>query len=145
MPNKTPKKPTNWSKVSKQLSFWVFVILVPVAIIQFSGKGSDAAPEIPYTPQYDQELQKNNIDKVTIQAGRLLTGEFKSKVPVRIRNGEVVPYIKRPMGLHKPGNIVEIVIGPAAPVGAEDGVRTLLDKYKINAKIRRSKIPYRPV
>src|SRR5437868_95926 len=85
MPNKQPKKPTNWSKVSKQLSFWVFVILVPVAIIQFSGKGSDAAPEISYTPQYDQELQKNNIDKVTIQAGRLLTGEFKQKVPVKGR------------------------------------------------------------
>ncbi|HEX6628263.1 MAG TPA: ATP-dependent zinc metalloprotease FtsH [Gemmatimonadaceae bacterium] len=85
MPNKTPKKPTNWSKVSKQLSFWVFVILVPVAIIQFSGKGSDAAPEIPYTPQYDNELQKGNIDKVTIQAGRLLTGEFKQKVPVKGR------------------------------------------------------------
>jgi hypothetical protein len=49
MPNKTPKKPTNWSKLSKQLSFWVFVILVPVAIIQFSGKGSDAAPEISYS------------------------------------------------------------------------------------------------
>src|SRR4051812_20068291 len=85
MPNKTPKKPTNWSKVSKQLSFWVFVILVPVAIIQFSGKGSDAAPEIPYTPQYDQELQRNNIDKVTIQAGRLLTGEFKQKVSIKGR------------------------------------------------------------
>jgi cell division protease FtsH len=83
--NKTPKKPTNWSKLSKQLSFWVFVILVPVAIIQFSGKGADAAPEISYTPQYDQELQKNNIDKVTIQAGRLLTGEFKTKVPVKGR------------------------------------------------------------
>src|SRR5690349_12406747 len=85
MPNKAPKKPTNWSKISKQLSFWVFVILVPVAIIQFSGKGSDAAPEISYTPQYDQELQRNNIDKVTIQAGRLLTGEFKQKVPVKGR------------------------------------------------------------
>ena len=85
MPNKTPKKPTNWSKISKQLSFWVFVILVPVAIIQFSGKGSEAAPEIPYTPQYDQELQRNNIEKVTIQAGRLLTGEFKQKVPVKGR------------------------------------------------------------
>ncbi len=84
MPNKNPKKPTNWSKVSKQLSFWVFVILVPVAIIQFSGKGSDAAPEISYT-QYDQELQKNNVDKVTIQAGRLLTGDFKDKVPVKGR------------------------------------------------------------
>jgi cell division protease FtsH len=82
MPNKTPKKPTNWGKVSKQLSFWVFVILVPVAIIQFSGKGSEATPEISYS-QYDQELQKNNVDKVTIQAGRLLMGEFKQKVPVK--------------------------------------------------------------
>ncbi len=85
MPNKNPKKPTNWSKVSKQLSFWVFVILVPIAIIQFSGKGAEAAPEIPYTPLYDHELQTNNIDKVTIQAGRLLTGEFKQKVPVKGR------------------------------------------------------------
>src|SRR5204862_1614212 len=62
-----------------------FVILVPVAIIQFSGKGSDAAPEIPYTPSYDEQLQRNNIDKVTIQAGRLLTGEFKQKVPIKGR------------------------------------------------------------
>ncbi|HMG12522.1 MAG TPA: ATP-dependent metallopeptidase FtsH/Yme1/Tma family protein, partial [Gemmatimonadaceae bacterium] len=85
MPNKPPKKPTNWSKVSKQLSFWVFVILVPVAIIQFSGKGAEATPEIPYTPMYDQQLQANNIDKVTIQAGRLLTGEFKERVPVKGR------------------------------------------------------------
>ena len=85
MPNKTPKKPTNWSKVSKQLSFWVFVILVPVAIIQFSGKGSDAAPEIAYTPQYLEQLQKDNIDKVTIQGGRLVQGDFKNKVPVKGR------------------------------------------------------------
>src|ERR1700736_2470298 len=82
MPNKNPKKPTNWSKVSKQLSFWVFVILVPVAIIQFSGKGSDAAPEISYS-QYDAELQKNNVDKVTVQAGRMVTGDFKQKINVK--------------------------------------------------------------
>ncbi len=84
MPNKNPKKPTNWSKVSKQLSFWVFVILVPVAIIQFSGKGSDAAPEISYS-QYDSELQKNNVDKVTVQAGRMVTGDFKQKINVKGR------------------------------------------------------------
>src|SRR6478736_3264396 len=85
MPNKTPKKPTNWGKVSKQLSFWVFVILVPVAIIQFSGKGSEAAPEISYTPQYSEQLEKNNSDKVTIQGGRLVHGDFKNKVPVKGR------------------------------------------------------------
>ena len=70
---------------------------------------------------------------------------FNGKVPVRIRKGEVVPYFNRPMGLRKPGNIVEVVIGPAAPIGAEDGVRTLLDKHKIKARISRSTIPYRPV
>ena len=83
--NKTPKKPTNWSKVSKQLSFWVFVILVPVAIIQFSGKGSEAAPEIAYTPDYDQQLQRGNIDKVVISGGRFVTGDFKQKVPIKGR------------------------------------------------------------
>ena len=70
---------------------------------------------------------------------------FNGKVPVRIRKGEIIPYFNRPMGLHKPGNIVEVVIGPAAPIGAEDGVRTLLDKYKIKARISRSQIPYKPV
>jgi cell division protease FtsH len=84
MPNKNPKKPTNWSKVSKQLSFWVFVILVPVAIIQFSGKGSDATPEISYS-QYDDQLQKNNVDKVTVQAGRMVTGDLKQKINVKGR------------------------------------------------------------
>ncbi|HEY8831152.1 MAG TPA: ATP-dependent zinc metalloprotease FtsH [Gemmatimonadaceae bacterium] len=84
MPNKNPKKPTNWSKVSKQLSFWVFVILVPVAIIQFSGKGSDATPEISYS-QYDDQLQHNNVDKVTVQAGRMVTGDFKQKINVKGR------------------------------------------------------------
>jgi hypothetical protein len=49
------------------------------------------------------------------------------------------------MGLYEPGTIFEIVVGPAAPVGAEDGVRVLLDRYNINARISRSLIPYRPV
>ena len=85
IPNKNnPKKPTNWSKVSKQLSFWVFVILVPVAIIQFSGKGAEAAPEISYT-EYTSQLQRDNIDKVTIQGGRALTGDFKNKIPAKGR------------------------------------------------------------
>ena len=89
--NKSPKKPTNWSKVSKQLSFWVFVILVPVAIIQFSGKGADAAPEISYS-EYTAQLQRENIDKVTIQGGRALTGDFKQKV--QAKGGRLVQKFK---------------------------------------------------
>ena len=85
LPNKNaPKKPTNWGKVSKQLSFWVFVILVPVAIIQFSGKGAEAAPEISYS-RYKQEVERGNVEKVTIQSGRQVTGEFRQKVEVERR------------------------------------------------------------
>jgi hypothetical protein len=60
-------------------------------------------------------------------------------------SGEVVPYIPRRLPLHTSGNIVEVVVGPAAPLGTEDGVRTLLEKFKINAPICRSTIPYRRV
>jgi cell division protease FtsH len=82
MPNKnTPKKSTDWSKRSKQLSFWVFVILVPVAIIQFSGKGAEAAPDISYT-QYEQEVEKGNVEKVTIEDGRKIVGDLRQKIAV---------------------------------------------------------------
>jgi cell division protease FtsH len=117
MPNKSPKKPTNWGKVSKQLSFWVFVILVPVAIIQFSGKGADAAPEISYS-QYDQELQKNNVDKVTIQAGRLLTGEFKQKVAVK--GGHYVQKFKSMLPMENSSDEVARLREHGVQIQAED-------------------------
>ncbi len=81
MPSKPPKKQSNWARMSKQASFWVFVILVPVAIIQFSSKAADLAPIISYS-QYDAELQHGNIDKVTIQAGNKIEGDFKNKVMI---------------------------------------------------------------
>ncbi|HEY4734836.1 MAG TPA: ATP-dependent zinc metalloprotease FtsH [Gemmatimonadaceae bacterium] len=117
MPNKTPKKPTNWSKVSKQLSFWVFVILVPVAIIQFSGKGSDAAPEISYTPQYGEQLEKGNIDKVTIQGGRLVAGEFKNKVPVK---GRLVSRFKVLLPMENSGDEVKRLTEHGVQIQAEE-------------------------
>jgi hypothetical protein len=89
-------------------------------------------------PAYERE----NEVRLVILGGQKT---FKGKVPVRIRKSEVVPYFNRPMGLHKPGAIVEVVIGPAAPTGAEAGVQTLLDKHKIKARINRSTIPYRSV
>jgi hypothetical protein len=89
-------------------------------------------------PAYSRE---NEVRLIILGSQKI----FDGKVPVRIRKGEVIPYFNRPMGLHKPGSIVEVVIGPAAPIGAEDGVRTLLDKHKIKARISRSKIPYKPV
>ncbi|MEX2325463.1 MAG: ATP-dependent metallopeptidase FtsH/Yme1/Tma family protein, partial [Gemmatimonadaceae bacterium] len=81
---KPPRKPPNWGSVSKTISFWILVILIPVAFIQFSGKGAEQAPEISYT-QYDRELTAGNVAKVNIEAGAAITGDFKKKVLVNRR------------------------------------------------------------
>jgi cell division protease FtsH len=81
MPPIPPKKPFSWGRLSKGLSFWILVILIPVAIIQFSGKGADAPLAVEYW-QYRAELAKDNVLKATVQGGKQLTGEFKQKVMV---------------------------------------------------------------
>src|SRR6476659_1102202 len=79
MPPTPPKKPFNLGRFSKTLSFWILVILIPVAFIQFSSSRSESAPDISYT-LYDQELQRDNIKEVKIQAGSRVIGAFKQEV-----------------------------------------------------------------
>src|SRR5665213_193080 len=76
-----PKKPFSWAKFSKTLALWVLVLLIPVVFISYSGGGSDAAQLVSYT-QYGQELDHDNISKVTIQGGSQVVGEFKEPVTV---------------------------------------------------------------
>ena len=84
-PPKPPKKDVNWGRLSKTLSFWLLILLIPVALIQLSGARSDQAPLISYT-QYKQELDRDNIRKVKIQAGKNVAGEFKTSIPYDGRN-----------------------------------------------------------
>jgi cell division protease FtsH len=85
MPPTGQKNKSNWGRWSKTLSFWILVILIPVAFIQFSSGRSEQAPAITYT-QYDQELQRDNVAKVTIHAGKSVVGEFRQRVNVNGRD-----------------------------------------------------------
>ncbi len=76
-----PKKPRSWASISKNVALWVLIILVPTAYLISAGGGADAAPTISYT-QYGQELDRDNVKKVTIQGGRAIVGEFKEPVTV---------------------------------------------------------------
>src|SRR2546423_8304880 len=84
-PPKSPKKDVNWGRLSKTLSFWLLILLIPVALIQLSGAKSEQSPLISYT-QYKSELDRDNIRKVKIQAGKYVMGEFKTPVPYDGRN-----------------------------------------------------------
>ncbi len=78
---KPPKREVNWGRLSKTLSFWLLIILIPIAFFRLSGGAGNSPTEIDYT-QYSQELDRGNVAKVTIQDGKVITGELKSRIHV---------------------------------------------------------------
>src|SRR5689334_6445452 len=79
--NKNNNKGFNWGRFSKTLSFWVFILLIPVVLIQLAGPRSEATTEINYT-EYRSQLQANNIKDVTVSAGKNITGTFRQATPI---------------------------------------------------------------
>src|SRR5919107_1626365 len=66
----------NWGRFSKTLSFWVFILLIPVVLIQLAGPRSEQTTDINYT-EYRAQLAANNIKDVTVSAGKNITGTFR--------------------------------------------------------------------
>ena len=79
-----PKMPGKWGKASKQLSFWVLLVLLAGTLFTYMSGAKESAPEISYS-QYNQELQRGNVANVNIQSGQLITGEFRNKVQIANR------------------------------------------------------------
>ena len=69
---KPPKRELNWGRLSKTLSFWLLIILIPIAFFRLSGGAGTSPTEIDYT-QYSQELDRGNVSKVSIQDGKVIT------------------------------------------------------------------------
>jgi hypothetical protein len=65
-------------------------------------------------------------------------------VKTRLRGSEIVPYIPQPWPARGSGNVVEIIVGPAAPPDTERTLQKFLSTLSIDFdNIRRSDIPYR--
>src|SRR5262245_20097593 len=71
--------------------------------------------------------------------------KLKPYIETRVKNGELVVFVRHPMPIKEPGSIVEIVVGPSAGADAEHSVRSLLNSAGVQptVPIRRSNIPYR--
>ncbi|MEJ7808878.1 MAG: ATP-dependent zinc metalloprotease FtsH [Gemmatimonadaceae bacterium] len=82
IPPMSPKKDFNWGKFSKTLSFWILLILIPIAFIRLTNAGSEQTPTIDYS-RYDQELAQQNVESVVVQAGKSITGKFRQPVVVK--------------------------------------------------------------
>ena len=93
-PNMTPspKKPFNWGRFSKTLSFWILVILIPVAFLTYGNGRETQAPELDYNA-YRQQLEVGNIKTATFQTDNVLAGQFNQ--PVRVNNREARKFVTR--------------------------------------------------
>jgi len=76
-----PKKGPNWGRLSKNLSFWILVILIPVAFLQFKGGGAAATGKIDYS-RYRHELEADNVKEITISEGKQANGAFRQPITV---------------------------------------------------------------
>jgi cell division protease FtsH len=82
MPDRTQQpRGFDWGRFSKTLSFWLLLFIVPMLIYQFYWGGKEQPTEVDYS-LYSQQLDANNIADVTIEDGRQITGEFRTKVTV---------------------------------------------------------------
>ena len=111
-----PKKQFSWGRLSKGLSFWILVILIPVAIIQFSGTRGDPAAQIEYW-QYRAELEKDNIVKATVQGGKQVTGEFRQKINI---SGRATAKFVTKLPMKDSEDEVKALLERKVQVGAQD-------------------------
>ena len=86
-PNMTPspKKPFNVGRFSKTLSFWILVILIPIAFLTYGNGRESVAPVLDFNA-YRQQLDAGNIKSATFQTDNVLAGQFNQ--PVRVNNRE---------------------------------------------------------
>src|SRR5512141_3225909 len=84
MPQK-PKNPGKWGKASKQLSFWVLLVLLAGTLFTYMSGAKESAAEINYYPEFSQELERGNVAQVTVQDGKFVTGQFRNRVQLNNR------------------------------------------------------------
>ena len=123
MPVPTPKndknndsKGPNWGRLSKTLSFWILILLIPVALVQLSGARADAAAEISYT-DYRSALEKGQIAEVTVQNGKNVIGTFRE--PQTISGKPARKFTTQLPAANSPGEI-ESLTGKGVSVTSQD-------------------------
>ena len=90
MPDRTPNQPPkrfNVGSMSKNLVFWLLIILLPLALYQMLDASGEDRSEVPYST-FNAELDRNNIRNVTITDGKIVEGDFNQ--PVQVGAGESV-------------------------------------------------------
>ena len=120
--DKNNKGPTNWGRLSKTLSFWILILLIPVALIQLSGERAESSPEIRFD-QYRQQLERGNISDVTVQAGKNVSGTFRE--PVTVNNKPAKKFTTQLLAKDSPAE-VDLLMQKGVQITSQDAKPSLM-------------------
>jgi cell division protease FtsH len=125
LPTPPPKKDRDWGRLSKQASFWILLILIPVVLVRLTNPPSGNAPDITYT-RYDSELQRGNISKVTIEDGKAISGQFRH--PIQVEGKEVAKFNVR-LPVSNSDQELERLRGANVEITAEDAKPSIFSMF----------------
>ncbi len=80
-PMKNDQRPDNnrWSRHSKTLALWVLIVLMSVFAVQFVRGQDQSSASLSYS-EFLQQLEHDNINKVTVVEGHRVEGELKAPI-----------------------------------------------------------------
>lgn len=87
-PNLTPNsnKPFNWGRFSRNMSFWIVVLLIPAALFTWSRPDSEGL-SISFS-EYREQLNRGNIESVVFQPDNVMSGKLRQPVTLNQRKSD---------------------------------------------------------
>ncbi len=70
-----PKKKAGFGTLSKNIVFWLLIIIVPIFFIQMLNANEEDSTEVSYT-EFSTQLERDNIQSVEITSGKFVKGTF---------------------------------------------------------------------
>ena len=114
MAEKLPPKKLGWGVLSKNLMFWVLIVLVSLVFYQTLGSKRDEHLEVPYSI-FSRELAQNNIAEVEVERGKIVEGLFKQPVA---SDGREVTTFKSVLPIQDSESLVERLEEKNIPIKA---------------------------
>ncbi len=75
----SPNRKMNWNTISKNMVFWLLVILLPFAFYRMLASDDQDYAEISYST-FRVQLEADNISEVEITGGKFVEGEFNRQI-----------------------------------------------------------------